>query len=100
METESDRLAAIQALGGQLVTTDTGSFWAIFDNNHVTVQSDTGHQQDDSAPQLTMRTSDAERAGLQKGTILKLLKSGALFVVRDAQPDGTGMSTIILDDPS
>jgi hypothetical protein len=89
METESDRLASIQALGGQLVHTETGQFWAIFDRNYLeSVETET------KAPALTARTSDAEKYAKAKGTSVTI--GTEVFTVRRHEPDGTGMTVIYL----
>jgi hypothetical protein len=100
MESEADRLASIRALGGQCVKTELGTAPAIFDNGYVSTRSDLGFEQADVAPQLTITTEDAARLGLSQGTPLQVLEEGRSpmnFTVRLPQPDGTGVSVIILD---
>lgn len=89
MESEADRLASIQALGGQLVSTDAGPFWAIFDSDYVdAVDTET------RGPVLTARTSDAEQYAKAKDTQITI--AGTVYRVRKHEPDGTGMTMIWL----
>jgi hypothetical protein len=90
METESDRLASIQALDGQLVRTDTGTFWAIFDREYLeSVETET------RVPVLTARTSDAEQYAKPKGTAVYV--GTDVFSTRRHEADGTGMTMIFLE---
>jgi hypothetical protein len=89
METESDRLASIQGLGGQLVSTDSGSFWAIFDSDYVdAVNTET------LGPVLTARTSDALQYAKAKDTAVTV--AGVVYRVRKHEPDGTGFTLVWL----
>jgi hypothetical protein len=90
METEYDRLASIKALGGQLVSTDSGSFWAIFDREYLEAV-DT----ESRSPVLTARTSDAEWYAARKGTGITI--GSTVYRVQRHEPDGTGMSVVFLE---
>jgi hypothetical protein len=90
METESDRLASIQALGGQLVSAEAGPFWAIFDREYQE-SLDTSTR----VPVLTARTSDAEQFIPRKGAAVTV--AGKVYRVREHQPDGTGMTLVYLE---
>lgn len=89
METESDRLASIQALGGQLLHVDSGSFWAIFDREYLDAVGTEAR-----VPVLTCRTSDAERYVKAKGTAVTI--GSDTYQVQRHEPDGTGMTLVYL----
>ena len=88
-ETDDDRLAAIQALGGVTVTASGICFAAIFDAEFTD-----GLDIEGSAPVLTVRSSDATRVQLRKGVRVDV--EGASYVVRRIEPDGTGISRVVL----
>lgn len=90
MDTESDRLALVKALGGQLMRVEAGDFWAIFDREYQTAL-DT----ETRVPVLTCRTSDAERFIKPKGTVVPV--GNDTYRVRRHEPDGTGMSIVYLE---
>jgi hypothetical protein len=90
METEADRLASIQALGGQLVAAEDGQFWAIFDREFLeSVDTET------RVPVLTARTSDAEQYIPRKGAAVTV--GAVVYRVRRHEPDGTGMTLVFLE---
>lgn len=92
-ENEADRLAEIKALGGQLVVTDTAeSLWAIFDNDYLEVLGDPGVET--RAPVMQCRTSDVEALAIQKDTEIQF--DERTYRVHKHQPDGTGMSLLVL----
>lgn len=102
MDSEADRLAMIQSLGGLSVRTERGTATAIFDNGHVGLPTESGFELTDRSPQLTLSTAEADRLGLVRGVVVEVLESckeAARYTVRDPQPDGTGMSVILLDAP-
>lgn len=88
MDTDADRLAMIKSLGGQLVRHVSGEFWAIFDREFLLVIDSVESRQ----PTLTARTSDVKE--LPKETVLDL--DGEQFRIKRPEPDGTGMTTVIL----
>lgn len=90
METDADRLASIKELGGQIVSSDLGEFWAIFDNEY---QSATGDGMVEArGPALTCRTSDVEKLNRSATVIV----SGVPYKTNKHEPDGTGMSVLFL----
>lgn len=90
MDTDADRLAMIKSLGGQLVSVRGREFWAIFDNDFALANG----MVESSGPALTCRTSDFLEIGITKNdAVLNLPES---LVVKDHQPDGTGMSIVML----
>lgn len=88
METDADRLAMIQSLGGQLISHAQGSFWAIFDREFALIVDAVETRQ----PVLTARTIDVQ--SLPKDTVLNI--SGEPYRIKRPEPDGTGMTTVIL----
>jgi hypothetical protein len=89
METDADRLAMIKSLGGQLVQHPSGSFLAIFDREFVLLAEGAVESRQ---PALTARTIDV--ADLPKDAILTV--AGDTFRIKRHEPDGTGMSLVIL----
>lgn len=99
IESDADRLATIQGLGGQLVRTDRGNFCAILDSDFSSAGFSDGARVNSESPQLTCRTSDVKRLQLDEGAELDTLVDGVAsrYSVREHQPDGTGMSVLVLD---
>lgn len=89
METDADRLAMIKSLGGQLVHHPVGSFWAIFDREFVLLAEGAVESRQ---PALTARTVDV--VGLPKDATLTV--GSDTFRIKRHEPDGTGMSLVIL----
>lgn len=90
METEADRLESLRALGGQLLSCDSGSFMAIFDNVYL----DSGGI-DEMASYLTCRTSDVVALKLVKGSVIPI--ASVPYKVRRNESDGTGMTRLVLE---
>lgn len=88
METDADRLAMIQSLGGQLISHAQGSFWAIFDREFSLVVDAVETRQ----PVLTARTIDV--ADLNKDVVLAV--GGETYRIKRPEPDGTGITQLIL----
>lgn len=87
MESDADRLAMIKSLGGQLIRHIGGEFWAIFDNDFI-VSGDV----ESRVPALTARTIDA--VSMTRESVVEL--GSASYRVKSVQPDGTGMTILIL----
>jgi hypothetical protein len=96
METDADRLESIKALGGQLVSTDLGECWAIFDNEGAQITLDDYHI-NSTSPQLTLRTSDASRLALDsRGTAVVVEEKR--FTVREKLPgQAPGWTAVLMD---
>ena len=92
-ESDSDRLALIRALGGMPCQAPRGDLQGIFDADYVGVGD---VPVDSSGPRLTVRSSDATRLGIGVG--VSVLVAGTPYVVRSVQPDGLGMTGLILDE--
>lgn len=90
METLADRHASIEALGGKHYPTTGGRLLAIFENEY---QEGVGTET--RLPVLTCATEDAEAIEVtRKG--FEVTVDGKVYRVRRHEPDGTGMSRLIL----
>lgn len=91
-ESDDDRLALIQALGGQLVRHPDGEFWAILDSDYLEALGGSRAGIDASQLLLTARTSDTKE--LPKDAVLDI--AGEQYRIKRHESDGTGMSRIVL----
>lgn len=92
-DSDADRLAQIKALGGQLIQCGSLECWAIFDAAFSEVLGDPSVET--SSPALSaIRTSDVVALGIQKE--VDITTSAGPFRVRRVEPDGTGMSIVLL----
>lgn len=89
MESDADRLAFVKSLGGQLVRHDAGQFWAVFDREFSLSVDGVVESR---APALTARTSDVD--ALVKDMVLAVGEDE--YRVKRLEPDGTGITTVIL----
>jgi hypothetical protein len=89
IESEADRLMYLQAFGVS-VSSDRGDLVGIFDAEYVSPGDI-----EDAAPMLECRESDVRRLSLAKGSVLQI--NSATYRVRRHEPDGTGMSRLILE---
>ena len=92
LESDSDRLALLKGLGGSLVSTPAGALWGIFDAAYVAVGTDAAVEA--TTPALVCRSSDVALLGITKDVRLSI--EGTPFRVARAEPDGTGMTTLVL----
>lgn len=92
VETSLDRLTFLNDFGVDVVLADK-TIKAIFDNPHNDISA--GGEVPFSIQEcyITARTSDV--SGIGQGSTLTV--SGSSYVVTDIQPDGTGMSTVMLE---
>lgn len=88
-ESDADRLASIKGLGGQLVSHESGSFWAIFDRAFLL---STDGAVETRRPVLEARTIDV--ADLPKDTALAI--GDEVYQIVRHEPDGTGMTIVLL----
>jgi hypothetical protein len=93
-ESDADRLALIRALGGVVFDGPKGRFDAIFERAAV-AQGDLAVIS--TTPQLTARTVDLERCGVQSGSLVR--GTPGVFIVREPKPDGDGMTVAELELP-
>lgn len=89
MESDADRLASIKALGGLLVRFQGGEFWAIFDNDYQDVLNG---MVEGRGPALSARTMDVQE--LPKDVVVPV--SGTDYRIKRPEPDGTGMTVLLL----
>lgn len=88
-ETDADRLASIKGLGGQLVRHSEGQFWGIFDREFSLSPDGSVESRQ---PVITARSSDVK--DLPKDTVLTVDEED--FRIKRPEPDGSGMTLIIL----
>ena len=91
VETAADRNALLKDYGTTVTKADTSTFTAIFDNDFLAVDLDES-EVESTEPTLLARTSDV--SGLAHGDSLTI--SSTSYTVRGIQPDGTGMTQIML----
>jgi hypothetical protein len=87
LETDRDRLAYLTAFGEQ-VTINGQPVWAVADNAYVNVLDLAAG----TRPQLIARSSDVAAVVTGAGVVMQ----GTAYSVAEIQPDGTGMTTLIL----
>ena len=91
VETAADRTAMLADYGSTVTKADASTFVAIFDNDFLAVDLDES-EVESSEPTLLARTADV--SGLAHGDTLTI--SAVSYTVRGIQPDGTGMTQIML----
>lgn len=87
LESDADRLAYLQALGEQ-ITVNGQSLWAVADNAYVDVLDLAAG----TRPQAIVRSSDVPAIAPGQTVVMQ----GTQYSVAEIQPDGTGMTTLIL----
>jgi hypothetical protein len=87
LESDTDRLAYLQAVG-EPVTINGQPVWAVADNAYVNVLDLAAG----TRPQLIARSSDVAAVVTGAGVVMQ----GTAYNVAEIQPDGTGMTTLIL----
>ena len=91
VETAADRTAMLADYGSTVTKADASTFTGIFDNDFLAVDLDES-EVESTEPTLLARTADV--SGLAHGDSLTI---GAVsYTVRGIQPDGTGMTQIML----
>lgn len=91
VETAADRTALLTDYGTTVTKADASTFTGIFDNDFLAVDLDES-EVESTEPTLLARTSDV--SGLAHGDSLTI--SAVSYTVRGIQPDGTGMTQIML----
>ena len=91
VETAADRTALLADYGSTVTKADASTFVAIFDNDFLAVDLDES-EVESTEPTLLARTADV--SGLAHGDSLTI--SAVSYTVRGIQPDGTGMTQIML----
>lgn len=94
VETADDRAALLADYGVTVTKADTTTFTAIFDETFIEVDP-TGATRavESSDPQIMARTADV--SALVHGSLLTI--SGSSYKVIGIEPDGTGITTLILE---
>jgi hypothetical protein len=88
LESDNDRLGYLKAFGVN-VEAERGTLLGIFDAQYVDANG-----VDETGPVLECRSSDVKRLELGKGSSLSI--DGEVYTVRRPEPDGTGMTRLIL----
>ena len=91
VETAADRTAMLADYGTTVTKADATTFTGIFDNDFLAVDVDES-EVESSEPTLLARTADV--SSLAHGDTLTI--SAESYTVRGIQPDGTGMTQIML----
>ena len=91
VETAADRTAMLADYGSTVTKADASTFVAIFDNDFLAVDLDES-EVESTEPTLLARTADV--SDLAHGDSLTI--SSTSYTVRGIQPDGTGMTQIML----
>ena len=92
LDGDADLFALIRDSGGVTVKCNKGEFLAIFDNEFVEVEGSPGVE--GRQPVMTCRTSDCERLEVRKNSNLEV--DGEHYKVQRPEPDGTGMTKLVL----
>lgn len=96
-ETDADRLSMLTALGEQVTYTPSGgvakSVYGIFTAPYQAVNPATA-QVESTDPQCVCRTSDLTGT-VRGGTIVR---GGTTYNILSAQPDGEGMTNLVLGE--
>ena len=91
VETAADRSAMLNDYGTTVTKADTSTSTGIFDNDFLAVDLDES-EVESTEPTLLARTADVPN--LAHGDSLTI--SSTSYTVRGIQPDGTGMTQIML----
>lgn len=86
-ETDADRLGILQAVGEQ-ITFDGAQIWAVFRNAYIETVEISG-----TRPTAECRTSDVASAT----SASVVVAGGVNYRVAVIQPDGTGMTLLVLE---
>lgn len=102
MDSEADRLAIIESLGGcARAVTSSGHTGCIFENGSIGQPTGTGLEIADRTPQITVTTLEAKRLGLDvRGALVRIEQpcvEPVDYSVRAPAADGTGMTVIELE---
>lgn len=87
VETDADRLGMLQAVGEQ-ITIDGVSVWAIFGNAYIESFEATG-----TRPVAECRSTDVAAVTTSSAVVY----GGVTYRVAVVQPDGSGMTQLILE---
>ena len=93
-ESDADRECMLRGLGGVTLSAPLGTFVGLLDRDFVGLGD---VPIESTAPRITCRSSDVARLGITEGTTLTV--EAAAYIVRGVQPDGVGMTTLIVEGP-
>lgn len=94
-ETDADRLAMIQAVGEQFDTGKAVKLSLIFDREFI--EQSLGVLTNEGRKPLGLaRTSDVALHELVKDSVITRDSDGAKYAVKRFEPDGTGMTLLVL----
>lgn len=92
VETDADRLAFFDTDEfGVSATVGGNSLDGIFDNEYISALDMTGTQ-----PVFLCRSSDAALYSITRGSVLVI--NGTSYTVQNSEPDGTGITKLVLSD--
>lgn len=94
-ESVADRRAILHGLGGVPVRGPLGDCTGILTLDYVAIGDPA--PVDSLLPSLTADTDDLARCGVVSGVGIRV--GADTYVVRSVQPDGTGMTVLILEAP-
>lgn len=96
IESDADRLALLSADDfGVAITVGAETIYGIFDKDYLAVSNGEVDVESDS-PMVLVRSSDVTAQSIAVATSLVI--SSATYVVTSVQPDGTGMTRLVLRD--
>lgn len=87
LESDADRLSYLQAFGEQ-ITVNAQTLWAVPDNAYIDALDIAAG----TRPQAIVRTADVPSIAPGQTVVMQ----GTQYSVAEIQPDGTGMTTLIL----
>lgn len=92
LDSDADLLALIRDSGGVECKVNKGAFQAVFDNEFI--ESETEPSVEGRQPVLTCRSSDVDNLEIRKGSHVTVGTDA--YRVQRAEPDGTGMTRLVL----
>jgi hypothetical protein len=93
-ESDADREAMLRALGGVSFAAPLGLFVGLLDRDYVGVGD---VPVESEAIRITARSSDVERLRVSEGSAL--VADSGTYIVRGVQPDGLGMTVLVVEGP-
>lgn len=94
-ENEPDRLLYLQSLGEQFDSGYSETLWGIFSRPY-SAQTVADQVVQSRETTLLVRTSDVALHSIERASQLTQVDTGDVYRVRQAEPDGTGMTLLKL----
>lgn len=94
IESDADREAMMRSLGGVTIAVPRGTFLAYLETDYVAIGDP---PIETSVTRLMVTDSDLFWFGVSIGSVLTAGEER--YTVRSVQPDGTGMSLLLLEGP-